>query len=196
MTITTDSACTAFAGTRLIAAGPLAEVALAVRAAERDGAEGSLLVFADASGRIVDLDLGGSEADVLARLPKPAPEAQKPQSKPRGRGRPKLGVVGREVTLLPRHWEWLDRQSGSASQAIRRLIDEARRSESGGRAAHKARAETAYRAMSALGGNLPGYEEAIRALFAGDAKGFAKHIEDWPSDVAGYARRLAGMEDG
>ncbi|MFY0534142.1 DUF2239 family protein [Nannocystis pusilla] len=41
-----------------------------------------------------------------------------------GPGRPKLGVVSREVSLLPRHWEWLERQpSGSR----RRCADSSRR---------------------------------------------------------------------
>jgi hypothetical protein len=198
MTFSPDSPATAFAGSHCLATGPLAEVALAVRTAERTGAEGPLLVFDDASGRVIDLDLRGGEADVLARLEthrKQAPREEK--TKPRGRGRPKLGVVGREVTLLPRHWNWLERQPGSASQAIRRLIDEARRAEkaTAGPAARKARAERAYRAMAALAGDLPGYEEALRALFAGDDDAFAERMKDWPADVAAYALRLAGMEE-
>ena len=130
MTDFADIAATAFAGHSLLASGPLDLVALAVRKAEREGADGPLLVFDDASGRVIDLDLRGSEADVLARLAdrgaaKPGPAQA--QEKPRGRGRPKLGVVGREVTLLPRHWDWLEQQPASASQVIRRLIDAARR---------------------------------------------------------------------
>lgn len=193
-------AATAFAGHRLVASGPLAQVALAVREAEQAGVDGPLLVFDDASGRVVDLDLRGSKADVLGRIAErgtsqPAPAQA--QEKPRGRGRPKLGVVGREVTLLPRHWDWLERQPGSASQVIRRLIDATRREVDGGDgpATRKARAERAYRAMAGLAGDLPGYEEALRALFAGDVASFAANIADWPRDVAAYVQRLARLDD-
>src|SRR5271168_510757 len=116
----------AFAGERRIAWGDLAAVAVAVkRAAEQDPAA-RILVFAHATGRAVDLDLRGGEAEVGARYA-PAPSAVG------RRGRPKLGVVSREVTLLPRHWDWLARQPGGASAALRRLVDEARRSAAGER---------------------------------------------------------------
>ncbi|MBC2776577.1 DUF2239 family protein [Parasphingopyxis marina] len=195
MTMTASTPCTGFSGMRRIASGPLAEVALAIRAAQAAGGADPLLVFDDATGRVVDLDLRGSESDVLARLATPDGGSEAPElAKPRGRGRPKLGVVGREVTLLPRHWDWLESQSGSASQIVRRLIDEARKAERSGRAAAKARAERAYRAMTSLGGDLPGYEEAVRALFAGDAAALAERMKDWPGDVAAYALRLAAPE--
>ncbi len=190
---------TAFAGDTLLATGPLAEVALAVRAAERGGTDGALLVFDDASGRVIDLDLRGSEAEVLGRIEARGaslPASEQRPAKPRGRGRPKLGVVGREVTLLPRHWDWLESQPDSASQVIRKLIDAARRAEGGadGTPSRKARAERAYRVMASLAGDLPGYEEALRALFAGDAAAFAENVGDWPEDVSAYAQRLAGLE--
>lgn len=178
-----SSACTAFAGTTLFASGALIDVALAIKAS---GDDMSVLVFDDASGRVVDLDLRGSTADIIARLgaaPEPA----------RGRGRPKLGVVAREVTLLPRHWEWLGQQPGGASQALRRLIDAARKAD-GGATAAKADRERAYRFLSALAGDLPGYEEAIRALFASDGAGFASRMAGWPAAVRSYALQLAGQE--
>ena len=178
-----SSACTAFAGTTLFASGALIDVALAIKAS---GDDMSVLVCDDASGRVVDLELRGSTADIIARLgaaPEPA----------RGRGRPKLGVVAREVTLLPRHWEWLGQQPGGASQALRRLIDGARKAD-GGQKAAKADRERAYRFLSALAGDLPGYEEAIRALFAGDSAGFAERVADWPRAVRAYALRLAGHD--
>lgn len=180
--------CTAFAGMRRIAAGPLAEVALAARAAEGE----AVLVFDDETGRVVDLDLRGGADDITARL-RERGRAGGPESadrKPRGRGRPKLGVVAREITLLPRHWEWLAAQPGGASQALRRLVDEARRAE-GGRQGRRASQEAAYRFMSALGGDLPRFEEAARALFAGDAESFERNMAEWPRDVAGYAGQLA-----
>ncbi|WP_341702129.1 DUF2239 family protein [Ferrovibrio sp.] len=171
--------CTAFAGDRLLAAGPLADVVLAVKAAGGDA-----LVFEDATGRVIDLDLRGSDADILARLAPPAEPA------PRGRGRPKLGVVSREVTLLPRHWDWLAAQSGGASVALRKLVEQAMRSD-GGKQTRRAAQEAAYRAMTALAGDQPGYEEAIRALFADDRTGFARSIEGWPHDVANFVTTLA-----
>ncbi|GBQ27726.1 putative cytoplasmic protein [Gluconacetobacter sacchari DSM 12717] len=107
-----------------------------------------------------------------------------------GRGRPKLGVVAREVTLLPRHWEWLAAQPGGASQMLRRLVDQARRSDGGQTGIRDARERT-YRFLSALAGNLPGFEEATRALFSGDDSAFAGHMRDWPADVKAHALMLA-----
>jgi len=181
--------CTAFAGHRVLSAGPLTEVALAVRRA--DGAVDPVLTFDDATGRVVDLDLRGTDAEVLARLSPPRAEpAPLSDPAPRGRGRPRLGVVPREVTLLPRHWEWLAEQPGGASVTLRKLVEEARRRGGGDRRARIAR-EAAYRFMSALAGDLPGFEEASRALFADDPGRFAEQVSDWPEDVRGYATRLA-----
>jgi hypothetical protein len=176
--------CTAFAGPDRLVHGPLAEVALAVKAALAADPTASILTFDDTTGRVIDFDLRGSDADVLARLP--APEGQPA----RGRGRPRLGVVAREVTLLPRHWDWLSAQPGGASHALRRLIDEARRHD-GGQAATRAAQETAYRFVSAMAGNLPGFEEATRALFANDATRFAQHSATWPADIRDHAQKLA-----
>jgi hypothetical protein len=184
--------CTAFAGPRQIARGPLADVALAVKAAGTAGGE-TVLAFDDATGAVVDLDLRGSTADVVARLAERARQeagSGKPDAAPQGPGRPRLGVVAREVTLLPRHWEWLAAQPGGASQALRRLVDQARRAD-GGQTRARADRERAYRFMSAMAGNLPGFEEAARALFAGDAAGFADRMAEWPPDVRTYALALA-----
>ena len=172
--------CTAFDGHRLLARGPLPEVALAVKAATEAGATGP-----HATGMVVDLDLRGSEAEVVARLAQPSDPAE-----PRGRGRPKLGVIAREVTLLPRHWEWLSAQPGGASAVLRRLVDEARRTNAG-EGARRAAREAAYRFMSATSGDLPGFEEAARALFAGNREAFRSRIEKWPRDMRDYAETLA-----
>src|SRR5437879_2031738 len=145
---------TAFAGHRLIARGDLAAVA---RAAHANRSE-QPLVFDDATGRPVELDLRGSAEDVVTRLSPP-----EPPSKP-ARGRPKLGVTAREVTLLPRHWEWLATQPGGASAALRRLIDQARRETVEADAARQAQ-EAVYRVITALAGAFPGHEGAVRALF-------------------------------
>ena len=189
--------CSAFAGHRLLSAGSLADVALAVRSQLAQDATQSVLVFNDADGRVIDLDLRGSEQEILARLAVQVEnEAARrramstPPEVARGKGRPKLGVVGREVTLLPRHWEWLAEQPGGASVALRKLIDEARKS-GGETGSRRTTQEAAYRFMHALAGDLPGYEEATRLLFAGDLEGFENHLQPWPADVREYAIRLA-----
>jgi hypothetical protein len=195
MNDTLAKACTAFVGSRLLSAGPLIEVALAVRNASAEPATDTVLMFDDATGRVVDLDLRGTKADLIGRLaapvPSPAvqPKAPRASGAPLARGRPKLGVVAREVTLLPRHWEWLGAQPGGASVALRKLVEEARRT-GGTRQDMRAAHEAAYRFMSALAGDLPGFEEAIRALFADDRGRFEEHTGGWPGDVRAYAMRL------
>ena len=181
------TSATAFDGERRLASGPLIDVAMALKAATAAGAEGPLLAFDDATGAVIDLDLRGSRADVAARL---AAAAGEPPAPPRGRGRPSLGVVAREVTLAPRHWEWLAAQSGGASAALRRLVEEARRS-SGAKDRERAAQEAAYRFMAAMAGDLPGFEEATRALFAKDRQRFERYLAQWPDDVGAYAVGLA-----
>jgi hypothetical protein len=178
--------CAAFDGVRLIAAGPLAEVALAVKGSLAAGAAGPALTFDDATGDVVDLDLRGSDAEIVARLG----ASEDGAAAPHGRGRPRLGVVAREVTLLPRHWDWLAAQSGGASAALRRLVEAARRTDGETTAAKQATA-AAYRFLQAMAGDFPGFEEAARALFAGDRDGFASRVAAWPADVQAYAKRLA-----
>ena len=186
---------TAFMGQRLLAAGPLAEVALAVMNAGRRPASPPIVIFSDATGRPIDLDLRGTERDIIARLPQPAspPDVETEETaaaEPRGRGRPKLGVVAREVTLLPRHWEWLGAQPGGASVALRKLVEEARRANGDADRARAAR-DAAYRFMSAMAGNLTGFEEASRALFADDRRRFVGLIAGWPDDIRDHVVKLA-----
>jgi len=179
---------TAFEGGRRLATGTLAEVALAVK---RAGQAAPIVIFSDATGRSLDLDLRGTDDEIIARLPKPAPlEVASPASEPRGRGRPKLGVVAREVTLLPRHWEWLNARPGGASVALRKLVDEARRS-SGDRDRQRAARDAAYHFMSTMAGNLAHFEEASRALFADDERRFTGLIADWPPDIRDHIVKLA-----
>ena len=184
---------TAFLGQQRLAAGPLAEVAIAVMTASRGDGTRPIVIFDDSSGRPIDLDLRGTEQDIVARLPAPVPDVQ-PDAEtapgPRGRGRPKLGVVAREVTLLPRHWEWLAAQHGGASVALRKLVDEARRS-SGDRDRQRAARDAAYHFMSVMAGNLPGFEEASRALFADDRRRLAGLIAGWPGDIRDHVVSLA-----
>jgi hypothetical protein len=180
--------CAAFDGHRLLARGTSLEVALALKRAFGAGSQGPLLAFDDATGDAIDFDLDGSDADVAARLVEPEPAA-------RGRGRPRLGVVAREVTLLPRHWEWLAAQRGGASVALRRLVDEARRVDGGSTQARQAVA-AAYRFLQAIAGDFAGFEEASRALFAGDRQGFAERIAGWPADIVTQASRLLDRSNG
>lgn len=181
----------AFEGLTKLASGPPAEVAVAVAAAERRGSAAPLLVFDDRTGEQIDLDLRGTDDEIRARHSPASPSAGEPAAPaPRGRGRPRLGVVAREVTLLPRHWEWLAAQSGGASVVLRRLVDEARRAETD-RGRLRRQRERAYRFLAAIAGNLPGFEEANRALFAGDRPGFESRIAAWPEDVRRHALLLA-----
>jgi len=168
---------TVFFDFRRIARGTRAEVLDQLR--RRDDA-GPYLVFDDQTGAQLDLD--------LRELPDP--EAEHRDEAPRGVGRPKLGVVAREVTLLPRHWDWLGRQPGGASVALRKLVDEARRVHAD-RDVVRATRETTYRVMTPIAGNLPGFEEATRALFAGERARFNSYVSDWPTDVAEFVRGLA-----
>jgi len=171
---------TVFVGTHRLTTGPLAQVAVAVRHAKSDT---PVLIFSDVTGKAFDLDTRGSDAEISGRY-SPAPAA------PRGRGRPRLGVVAREVTLLPRHWDWLNAQPGGASVTLRKLVDDARRS-GGDRHLVKKAHEAAYTFMHALAGNLSNYEEATRALFAGDRAHFEQLIAKWPHDVREHATALA-----
>ena len=138
--------------------------------------DASILVFDGRTSAPIDLDFRGSVDDVLARLPATPPASRRigaAPPAPRGPGRPKLGVVAREITLLPRHWDWLAQQPGGASVAIRRLVEQARRAGDDRDRPRQAQ-EAAYRFMSAMAGNKPHYEEAIRALFAADRRPFRK----------------------
>jgi hypothetical protein len=188
------STYSAFAGPRCLAAGPLDVVAAAAKKAHDAGEQGPILLFVDDTGRPLELDLRGSWEEACRRLQPlpPTPAAVDPDAKEahRGPGRPKLGVVAREVTLLPRHWDWLSTQPGGASVALRKLIEEARKS-SAGKDRVRAGQEAAYRILSAVAGNLPGFEEATRALFAGRKSQFDDLVSAWPENLPEHARRLA-----
>lgn len=175
---------TAFQGDKRIAGGSPVEVVTALKAEETSG----VLIFDDATGRLVDLDLRGDVEECLARLPTGAESSVEPTE--RRPGRPKLGVVAREVTLLPRHWEWLNRQPGGASVALRKLVESARAAGDPDNRKRQAQ-EAADRFMQALAGDQPGYEEAARALYAGQADRFADLVAPWPKDIRDHARHLA-----
>ena len=183
---------TAFAGDRLLACGAYADIAQAL--ASLDEQEQPVLVFDDATGAPVDAPPRPEHAALLARMgvdeagaSDPANSRAAPRPSP---GRPRLGVVAREVTLLPRHWAWLAAQPGGASVALRALVDAARRV-SAGDDARRAAQEAGYRFLQAMGGDLPGCEEAVRALFAGDFRRFEDGIAAWPDDIRDHAALLA-----
>jgi uncharacterized protein len=191
-----EPACIAFEGERCVASGDLREVARAVKEALDRNKDGSILVFDSMTSSPIEIDFRGSLQDVLARLPEArniepaAPEAETESPASRGPGRPKLGVVAREITLLPRHWDWLAQQQGGASVAIRKLVEEARRAGEDRDRTRRAQ-EAAYRFMSVMAGNRPNYEDAIRALFADEPGRFGKLIAEWPRDVRDHTARLA-----
>ena len=187
-----DTRCTAFLDDHRLAAGELRHVALRAQRALEAQPDARLLIFDDREARLIDLDLRGAAADIVQRLNRGEVPAAGPDAEPakRGRGRPKLGVVAREVTLLPRHWQWLNAQPGGASVALRKLVDAARRSHGEGDS-RRAAQERVYRFLSAMGGDRPGFEEATRALFAGDAMRFDAEIAGWPDDLHEHATMLA-----
>lgn len=165
------SSFTAFLAGRQIASGERDEVARSIneQLSEQDGA---VLVFEDRTGRITDLDYR--------------------ETAPRSAGRPKLGVQAREVTLLPRHWEWLSEQPGGASAVLRRLVEEARRD---GRTERECQ-DAVYRFMQAACGDMPAYEEALRALYSAREDDFLAFVDQWPEDAGRYIRKLlASGED-
>ena len=184
-------------------AGGLIEVARAAKRCLDLGMPGPLLLFDAVTSQPLELDLRGSLDELLARLPvvlaDPAPptngsgpaSTSLPDVVRPGPGRPRLGVVAREITLLPRHWEWLSEQRGGASVTIRRLVEEARNASTESDRRRRAQ-ESAYRFMSSMLGNQPGFEEATRALFAGDAKRFDECAREWPTDLREHAVQLAG----
>lgn len=174
---------TAFVGTTELVRGDLKTVLVALKRREQQGEpDHGLLVFDDRNGAQIDLDLSGSMEEMLEReLPAPA--------RPAGPGRPKLGVVSREVSLLPRHWEWLEQQPSGLSAALRRVVDAEIKRAPGAHERRRAR-EAASKFMWAMAGNLPQFEEASRALYRDDAEGFRALTEAWPPDVRDHAARL------
>lgn len=171
----------AFRGHTLLGAGPVPLVAKTLKALMAQGEAPNFLIFDAQTGQQIDIELAASMTHIEQRYGVPAESAvAEPQRKTRGR--PKLGVVGREVTLLPRHWEWLDRQRGGASAALRRLIDAERKNSAEEDRVRQAQDNT-NRFIYAMAGNLEGFEEAVRALYAADKEAFNRNIRSWPTDI-------------
>jgi uncharacterized protein len=186
---TTPQTYTAFDGHKRLAEGRLDAVVIAIKRKLKAAPASSILVFSDSTGKEMDFDLRGSEKEVLLRLHVYLSRESEPLAG-NGPGRPKLGVVAREVSLLPRHWEWLSTQSGGASAALRKLVEEAKKSSFGKEEAKHAQ-ERAHKFMTSVAGNLPRYEEALRALYARDKKRFKEQMTDWPPDVRNYSCKMA-----
>ena len=190
------ASCTAFAGTRQIASGDLRQVALKAQESTNSDKFAQVLIFDDLTSQVIEVDLRGTPEELsrwLAPTETQAAQGAEPAAAEEGArkpGRPKLGVVAREVTLLPRHWDWLATQPGGASVALRKLVEQARRANQDKDRLRLAR-ESAYRFLSAMAGNEPGFEEAARALFAGDQVRFEKLVAPWPIDVGNHAKMLA-----
>ncbi|MBP1129765.1 hypothetical protein JOE25_001308 [Serratia sp. PL17] len=197
MTTVDSPSFTSFDGLKRIACGNLETNVLAVKRAITSGSTEPVLIFDDRTGRVQEVDIRGTDAEAVARLTKDhqsdSVENAQSSPQPRGRGRPKLGVIPREVTLLPRHWDWLSTQPGGASVALRKLVEEARRN-TVDRDDKRRTQERAYQFMSTMAGNMAGFEESSRALFAGDSEKFIQLTVEWPSDIRNYALSLAAFD--
>lgn len=189
--IPTRLRCTAFAGHHRIASGELLHVALKAKQARDADPVRPVCVFDDATGQALELPLELPPAELVRRLSQPELPKSRPEPVRRRPGRPRLGVVAREVTLLPHHWDWLGAQPGGASMALRRLVEDAR-AVAAGDDRRRAAQETTYRFLQAIASGLPGYADATRALFAGDFGGFEGWIAPWPEDIRDHAALLAG----
>lgn len=194
---TSDLEYSAFVGHRHIASGTLVEVALKAKERVEGGEQDLITIFHNETGKLVDLGYRGTAEEFLTRVRRehddydddddvlPAADNRKRS----GPGRPRLGVVAREVTLLPRHWEWLNAQPGGASATLRKLVERARRDGYDAERARRLR-DGAYRFMSFMAGDFPDFEEASRALFARDYERFNTLIEAWPHDVRAHLQML------
>lgn len=205
MTNQKNSTCTAFAGSHLIASGNLLDVALQTKLRLERGEQETILIFDDETSNLIEIDFRASAETLKNRLQlecnsKPSTNETSgagvtetmhgTDGSARGRGRPKLGVVAREVTLLPRHWDWLNQQPGGASVALRKLVEEAKRANVY-KDERRAAQDSTYKFMSAMAGNLAGFEEATRALFATNTVRFYEQIKDWPSDIATHVKKIS-----
>ncbi|MCF4098705.1 DUF2239 family protein [Maritalea mediterranea] len=186
-----EQLCAAFVGPQLIATGPLVEVVNEVKRHHDAHPNDMILIFDHAQSRPIEVDLRGSMEDVFERLEKQQkpPESKTKVKKP---GRPKLGVVSKEVTLLPKHWEWLAQQRGGASVTLRRLVGEAMKA-ADPLAAQRTAQQSTYRLMTAVAGDLPNYEDAIRALFAAEEEEFINVIADWPEGLRAHIIQISAV---
>lgn len=174
-----------FSNNELVAEGEVAEVLAKARAYLRQQGDAELLVLNRETSRVLEVDFDQPDEVIERTLGIQAGEPPKPAR--RGRGRPRLGVQSREVSLLPRHWEWLNSQPGGASAALRRLVEEARKSP-------EVQAEEARlavdRFLNTLAGDLPNYEEALRQFYRRQYGLMYEQMAGWPADIQRHARWL------
>lgn len=185
--------CTAFLGVRVVASGTLRHVVSTVKDDLDDRDLTQSLIFDDTTGKQIDVDFRGETNDVLLRLGEQFGDlsgTEMNHQPTRRVGRPKLGVVSGEVTLLPQDWEWLKSQPGGSSVTLRRLVGEARRA-GGEQSKIRESQEATYNFMTAMAGNFHQYEEALRALYAGDLDRFYHFIDDWTPDITNHIKKLA-----
>ena len=190
-----DACWIAFQGGKRIAFGAHADVALKLKALLDGDPQARILIFDASTSEQIDFDHRGTPEQMLRKLVRAqAREAPvmvtRESSKTPGPGRPRLGVVAREVTLLPRHWEWLSAQTGGASVALRKLVEQARRDNVPIDQIRQAQ-EASYRFMSAVAGDRAGFEEAARALFVGERSRFEAQLAPWPTDIRNHTLHLA-----
>ncbi len=178
-----------FVGTRRIARGDLEEVVLAAKRRHDRGTDERIALFDERTGQPIDMNLGRSGPELVRRLTERLAPPPPPAPPKRGRGRPKLGIVSREVSLLPRHWEWLGHQRGGASASLRRLVDAARKNGQHDEVVRRA-VERTHRFLWDMAGDLPGFEDATRALFARDFATFDKRTSRWPVGIREQVQRL------
>lgn len=189
--MTSEQTYFAFAGSQLLARGDLASVGCALQQAANAQCQERLSLYAEGNGAPLDIDLTGSQQELLERLARQMPEVEPTVDAPRGPGRPKLGVVSREISLLPRHWEWLAAQRGGASASLRRLIEDARKRNAAGDFI-ASKIDAAHRFLWDIAGDLPSFEEASRALYARDFERFEQLILAFPVDIQGVVLRYVG----
>ncbi|QDK39313.1 DUF2239 family protein [Bdellovibrio sp. NC01] len=181
---------TAFSGSDRITTGDIKDVATEVKEHLKKETRTTVLIFNDLTGEQVDIDLRGTAESLAKRLEGLFPSEEAEAEVVKGPGRPKLGVVPREVTLLPAQWDWLSRQPGGASVTLRKLVEEARK-KNFAKDQIRMSQDATYKFMHVMAGDLPNYEEALRALYAKDKEKFAKQISGWPKDVRDHAKKLA-----
>lgn len=181
---------TAFSGSEKIAAGDIKDVASEVKEHLKKETRSTVLIFNDRTGEQVDIDLRGTAEALAKRLEGLFPSEEAETEVVKGPGRPKLGVVSREITLLPAQWDWLSRQPGGASVTLRKLVEEARKKNLAKDIIRMSQDAT-YKFMHVMAGDMPHYEEALRALYAKDKEKFTKFISGWPKDVREHSKKLA-----
>ena len=179
--------CTAFIDSKKIASGDLKEVATRVKKHLQSHAHSNLLIFDDLTSQPIELDLRGTLEATLKRIEALTPSEEEKKTGP---GRPKLGVISKEVTLLPQQWDWLASQPGGASVTLRKLIEDARKKNFAKDQIRQAQ-DAAYKFMTVMAGDLQDYEEALRAFYAKDHEKFKLMIKSWPKDVRDHTLKLA-----